>query len=84
MIRLYVETTIGLLECVDVCMIGVEPDVLHFKGRLLAQDKEYVSLAAIVVIDAFERSGPLPGTFVDVDSELHVTYSVKTIKETSC
>ena len=84
MIKLYVETTIGLLECEDVHIVGVNKDELLFKGRVLPQEQDYTSHYAVVVIDAFERRGRLPGTFVEVGAELRVSYSVTMIRETTC
>lgn len=77
MIRLYVETTIGLLECKDVTLTGPEETTLCVRGEVPGQERSYTSQSATIVIDNFVRSSPLPGTFVQVGDKLFVTYDLK-------
>lgn len=77
MIRLYVETSIGLLECKDVVLAGPEESVLCVRGCAPTQERSYTTEAAIVEIENFVRKAPLPGTFVATGDKLFVTYDLK-------
>ena len=76
MIQLYVETTIGLLECVDVQLVGIGQNALSVKGIIPPQEQEYRSQYAAMIIDKFERRAQLPGALCPTNTVLHINYDL--------